>query len=160
MKLLFLSFVGLSMAGSSSLELNVRATCAGRGDQGKIQFWKLQQLRFFEIWIILTNIDQFRVKSDISVKFGYFGQSLKFRAISDEFGNFLLISTFFDKWAKFGLFSPISDNFRRVREISAGLQISLKIKLRSEAKRSEANNFSKLRKNAKNCEIAKIFFKF
>ena len=63
-----------------------------------------------------------------------------------------------------------------------GLQISLKIKLRSEAKakffsrknakrseakiffvcakRSEANNFSKLRKIAKNCEIAKIFFKF
>ena len=74
-------------------------------------------------------------------------------------------------------------NSRRWFEIAwPGLQISLKIKLRSEAKakffsrkiakrseakiffvcakRSEANNFSKLRKIAKNCEIAKIFLSF
>ena len=64
-------------------------------------------------------------------------------------------------------------------DVEAGLQISLKIRLRSEAKakifsrkiakrseakkifvcakRSEANNFSKLRKIAKKCEIAKKF---
>ena len=108
-----------------------------------------------------------------------------FATAGHDFSTSEFISVDFSKWpiswffCLQGLLWGETTDKKSKMFISIRLQISLKIRLRSEAKakifsrkiakrseakiffvcakRSEANNFSKLRKIAKNCEIAKKF---